>query len=150
MTVSMEEWGSQPKMMQLSIATQMRENHTIHHPKRKLCDFCRTARQKVTNHRIEFNDRLFVVKRSIYIMLFLVNFDGQIFLVNFDGQIFQHQNMRKGQTLIEVLIALENIENVVKLQLSEAQIRLRLSLFDNMGAAPIGDLYLENILFSVF
>ena len=27
---------------------------------------------------------------------------------------------------------------------------LRLSLFDNMGAAPIGDLYLENILFSVF
>ena len=73
-----------------------------------------------------------------------------LFLVNFDGQIFQHQNMRKGQTLIEVLIALENIENVVKLQLSEAQIRLRLSLFDNMGAAPIGDLYLENILFSVF
>ena len=83
-------------------------------------------------------------------MLFLVNFDGQIFLVNFDGQIFQHQNMRKGQTLIWVLIALENIENVVTLQLSEAQIRLRLSLFDNMGAAPIGDLYLENILFSVF
>ena len=66
-----------------------------------------------------------------------------LFLVNFDGQIFQHQNMRKGQTLIEVLIALENIENVVKLQLSEAQIRLRLSLFDNMGPAPIGDLYLK-------